>query len=176
MEYQDILDGLNSKIVHLALPSHLWDSLPASTKHIIKKNKWKTFKFFVNSKKNNICIDKINHHIGGIYIFFIWPKTIPKNHKIIMYVGRAHLTDSQNLRKRISEYYGYAPPSHERPKISRMIAQWSEYLYCSYLELDYTNDIIDVIEKDLINYNLFPFNDDIPDTTIGDAVKAAGLQ
>lgn len=176
MEYLDILQGLKNKKVTLSLPTHLWDSLSLSTKKTIKCKRWKTFKFYLNSQKNEICLKKINNHSGGIYIFYVCPNIIPNNHKVIMYVGEAHYTTRQNLRKRISEYYGYAPPDIRRPKISEMIEQYGDFLYCSYLELNCSNQKILQIESELINANLFPYNNKIPNKTIGKAVKAAFLQ
>lgn len=176
MIYQDILQGLKDKNIRLALPTHLWDIINPSIKTIIQTGNWTTFKYYINSQKNNVSISKINNHTGGIYIFFVSPEVIPQNHRIIMYVGKAEYTNTQNLRKRIREYYGYAPPDHQRPKISNMLSEWGDYLYCSYLELNCSNQDIADIETELINTFLFPCNDKIPNVNIAGAVKAAGLQ
>ena len=84
-----------------------------------------------------------------------------------MYVGRAHISTTQNLRKRCSQY----PVEKKRPKIKRMIEQWGKYLYIRYLPLD-NNATIDIVESELINKILPPFNDEIPDQKISAAVKA----
>jgi len=171
----DLLSGLKAKKIQIELPSHLWHSIDETVLDIIKKAEWKTFKFF-DGDHHSSEIKKINNKTGGIYVFYISPEVIPQNHRIVMYIGRARYTDNQNLRKRITEYYDYVPPNYERPKIANMFQEWNDDVYCSYLELECSNDTIDLIEKELIN-KLLPYcNDAIPDKKIQKAVKAAGLQ
>lgn len=171
----DLISGFNTKKILLELPSHLWHKISKDVLDIVKKAEWKSFKFFDGVQRSSE-IKRINNKSGGIYLFYISPEVIPQNHRIVMYIGRARYTNNQNLRKRITEYYGYVAPNYDRPKITTMFQQWSEDVYCSYLELDCSNETIDLIEKELIN-KLLPYcNDAIPDKKIQKAVKAAGLQ
>lgn len=171
----DLLSELKAKKIQIELPSHLWHNVTPKVLKIIQETKWKTFKFF-EKEKHSAEIKKIDNKVGGIYVFYVSPEVIPQNHRIILYVGRARYTHSQNLRKRINEYYSYVPPDYRRPKIANMFQEWGDDVYCSYLELKCSNDIIDLIEKELIN-KLLPYcNDEIPDQKIRKAVKAAGLQ
>jgi GIY-YIG catalytic domain. len=104
---------------------------------------------------------------GGIYLFVAKPNLIPNSHFYLLYVGRAHYTYNQNLRKRCKEYI----KEQSRPKVKRMIEGWGQYLYVRYLPLT-DNDLIDSIESEIINKVLPPFNDMIPDKQIRTAVKA----
>lgn len=65
-----------------------------------------------------------------------------------MYIGRARYTENQNLRKRILEYYRYAP---ERTKVAEMFREWREEVHCSYIDLSCSNDETDCIEAELVN-------------------------
>ena len=171
----DLLSGLKAKKIQIELPSHLWHNIDQKILDVIQTSRWRTFKFF-EGDKHSPEIKKVNNKSGGIYIFYVSPEVIPQNHRIVMYVGRARYTKVQNLRKRINEYYGYVPPNYERPKIAGLFQEWHDDVYCSYMELDCQNEIIDLVEKELIN-KLLPYcNDAIPDKKIQKAVKAAGLQ
>ena len=66
------------------------------------------------------------------------------------------------------------PPDCRRPKINTLFKEWWEYIYCSYIELE-DNDLIDYVEKELINKLIPPFNESYPDTKISKALKAAFL-
>lgn len=105
---------------------------------------------------------------GGIYFFYIRSGVVV-NSDYLVYIGRAWITESQNLKKRCRSYFQTYPGS--RAKINRMIKEWGPYLYLRYIELD-NNEIITELEKKLINSMLPPFNDEIPDKETKDAVKA----
>lgn len=172
----DLIAELKTKKIQIDLPSDLWHTVDKEVLDIIQTAEWKTFRFFVNGEQRSPDIEKIDNERGGIYIFYVSPNVIPQNHKIVMYVGRARYTTSQNLRKRIREYYGYANGDYKRPRIADMFREWKNDVFCSYIELTCSNDKIDLIEKELIN-KLLPYcNDKIPDQTIQAAVKAAGLR
>lgn len=171
----DILQGLKDKRFLIELPSHLWHTVDSKVLQIVKSDGWKYFKFYTEEGERSAEISKISRESGGIYVFYINPDILPESHRILMYIGRARYTEYQNLRKRISEYYGYAPPSDERPKIAEMFREWSEDIYCGYLELSCSNEEIDYIEAELIKKLLPHCNDVIPDKTIRQAVKALGL-
>lgn len=172
---EDLIQNLRNKKFQIELPSHLWRTFDVNVLSILQTAQWKTFKYFSSYGTINSAINSVDNKKGGIYIFYVDPQIIPERQRILMYVGEAHITDNQNLRKRISEYKGYLPPDYRRPKIRTMLEQWWEDLYCSYIELD-DNALIMQIESELINKLILPFNDKIPDKKIGFAAKAAGLQ
>ena len=115
----------------------------------------------MNPSMNDIPGDK-----GGIYLFYARSGIIPLNANL-MYIGRAKITDHQNLKKRVREYYN----PKNRPRINILIQLWGTYLYVKYLPLE-DNRIIEELEKRLINSILPPFNNEIPDKTVRDAVNA----
>jgi excinuclease UvrABC nuclease subunit len=88
-----------------------------------------------------------------------------------LYIGRAQLTDGQNLRKRVKEYFQKYSRSNERPKISKMFRYWAKELFLAYYPLPDNNTVVNV-EKDIINSLILPMNDLIPDKQIKEAVKA----
>lgn len=172
----DLIQSTKNKKINIVLPSHLWHKIDTKVLNIIQTNEWKVFKFYEANKTSSKCLDAISKDRGGIYIFYINPCLFKYDSRLLMYVGRARKTSRQNLHKRISEYYSYAPPNYQRPKIANMLSEWGDDIFCAYLELNCSNEQIDFIEKELIN-NLLPYcNDAIPDKNIGRAVKAAGLQ
>lgn len=117
----------------------------------------------LHPEMNSLPTDK-----GGIYFFYIRSNVIP-NSDFLVYIGRAQYTEHQNLKKRVRSYYQKYP--EERPKINRMIKNWGPYLYVRYLEIT-DNDLINELEAKLINSNIPPFNDAIPDKKIKRAVSA----
>ena len=123
----------------------------------------RSIKFFnedcsaINSDIVNLPTNK-----GGIYFFILKNDILPILSSHIMYVGRAHLTQHQNLRKRCREYFTKYYQNHkERPHIHAMLNNWCKNLYLYFIELT-DNDEIDEIERKLINNLIPPFNHDIP--------------
>ena len=75
----------------------------------------------------------------------------------IVYIGRCHLSDSQNINKRAKEYF-----TDKRPKIKNMFKRWGQYIYYRYYP-DTNNDMIDKNEVMLIRAIKPDFNEEIPD-------------
>ncbi len=171
---QDLIRQFKDKQFPIVLPSNLWGTVDSTILKIIQSSKWVTFKYLDANHKLSLEISKISANKGGIYIFYISPEIIKGKQRILAYIGRARYTESQNLRKRIREYYGYLPPDYSRPKVNTMMKEWSDYLYCSYMELD-DNETIDSIERELISKLIPPFNDAIPNHEIAYAASAAFL-
>jgi len=133
---------------------------------------WKTIKFLnLRGDDFNYKITQVPNNKGGLYLFFINCKTIVGITELPLYIGRAQLTDGQNLRKRVREYYTKFAKEDERHKITRMFKYWSHEIHLAYYELDDNLEIID-LEKKLINSLLLPMNDEIPDKEIRQGVKA----
>lgn len=168
----DLITEIRDNTISMQLVPSLWKKIDKGIFELIHSARWTTFKFYGPDQSRSLEVGKISNTKGGIYIFFIDPGIISGQQKILTYVGRAENTKSQNLRKRIREYYGYMPPDTRRVKIGRMLKNWWEFLYCSYIELT-DNKIIDSIESELINVLLPPMNDTRPDIKIAAASKAA---
>ena len=119
-------------------------------------------------------IDKVPNDKGGLYMFYVKCNTISGITEFPFYIGRAQLTDNQNLRKRVREYFTKFAKENERPKITTMFKYWSKELNLAFIALNENFEIVD-IEKKLINSLLLPMNDEIPDKEIKQSVKAFQL-
>ncbi|WP_259016572.1 hypothetical protein [Emticicia fluvialis] len=141
----------------------------------IKFNKWKVIKYLNDDGDDlNIDISKVPNDKGGLYLFYVNCNQISGISELPFYVGRAQLTEGQNLRKRVREYFTKFSKDDERPKITRMFKYWSKELYLAFLVLENNICIVD-LEKKLINSLLLPMNDEIPDKETKEAVKAFNL-
>lgn len=164
----DVIDNIAESKLHFMLNVVLWDSFdPNILQMVSPPDMWNEVKLLDSNGCKNSQMDTIPNNTGGIYLFIAKTHILPESHMYLMYVGRAHCTTKQNLRKRCCGY----PTEKKRPKIQRMVEQWGQYLYVKYLPVQ-DNHTIDTIEAELINKILPPFNDEIPDQNIRDAVKA----
>ena len=164
----DIFTSLPTSKVHFIINPFLWDSFDATIKtELHSVPVWAESKFLTENGEINPEMNNIPSNSGGIYLFVAKPNLIPNTHSYLLYVGRAHFSSAQNLKKRCREYI----KEKSRPKVKRMIDSWGQYLYVRYLPLT-NNELIDSIEAEIINKIIPPFNDSIPDKQIRDAVKA----
>jgi excinuclease UvrABC nuclease subunit len=168
MEEIDIIDSLKDTKIHFWVNPKLWDEFDEEIYTLVNRN-WQEVKFLDDNMERHPQTNELPNNCGGIYIFLAKPNKVPNSHLYLMYIGRAYYSRGQNLKKRCLEYI-----NPERPKIKRLVKGWGKYLYIRYLPIE-GNDIIDQIEKELINKILPPFNDFIPDKTIRGAVKAFDL-
>jgi len=167
----DILNTLPTSKVHFILNPSLWDSFDDEIKVRLHETPiWNEAKFLDTNGSISGEMNCLPKDAGGIYLFVAKPNFIPNSHLYLMYVGRAHYTATQNIRKRCRGYIN----EQSRPKIKKMIEGWGKYLYIRYLPLT-DNNLIDLIESEIINKILPPFNDAIPDKQIRDAVKAFSI-
>ncbi len=156
----------DAKIPFVLNFNNSWETFEHSLSGIVN-TAWLESKFLDDSGTSlHPDMNRIPSDTGGIYIFIAKPELVPQIHLYILYIGRAKITARQNLKKRCNEYIG-----DSRLKINSMISSLGKYLYIKYLPLN-DNDIIDRLEKELINRILPPFNDEIPDKTINRAMKA----
>lgn len=168
MQEIDVVGNIAESHLRFMLNTTLWDSFDSDIISVISPpQSWSEVKLLAPDGGRNPQLSTIPNDKGGIYLFLAKSNILPESHLYLMYVGRAHISATQNLRKRCSQY----PTEKKRPKIKRMIEQWGQYLYIRYLPLE-DNDIIDVVEGELINKIIPPFNDEIPDQKISAAVKA----
>jgi hypothetical protein len=163
---------LHNRKIQFILSEDLWSKFSYSALNLEFKN-WKSIKYlkddctgFIDSEINKIPKDK-----GGLYLFYLPCEIIPSITYFPLYIGRAQLTENQNLRKRVKEYFQHYSRDDERPKIYRMLKTWGSIIRVAYLELEDNKETIN-LEADIINSLLLPMNDKIPDKKIGQAIKA----
>lgn len=136
---------------------------------------WTTIKY-LNSNGSSLNNDtsKLPNDSGGLYMFSINCPIISGMTQYPVYIGRALLSEGENLRARCRSYFTKYARSDERPMITTMFKYWKKELMLSFLPLADNSDIIDY-EKRLINALILPFNDFIPDIEIRQAKKAFRL-
>jgi len=164
-------EELNLRTISYKLHPNLWTRYKLSEIDL-KLDNWTTIKYLNNSGTNfNNDINKLPSDKGGLYMFSIHCPIIQGRTEYPAYIGRALLTDGQNLKKRCKEYFQKYSKENERPKITTLFKYWSKELYLSFLILEENPEIIDY-EKKLINSLLLPFNDLIPEKEFKQARKA----
>ena len=173
-EIDIIEDSVAKSKVSFVLNTILWDSFDTTIRSILHSDSnWQEVKFLDEYSPLSSRMNTIPNDAGGIYLFIAKPDIIHNSHGYLMYIGKSSKSASRNLRKRLREYYTEKKEINKRPKIRRMLNRWGEYLYIRYLPLyDHDNSTIERIETELINKITPPFNDDIPNKTIRNAVKA----
>ena len=133
---------------------------------------WKETKF-LNDEGTDFSDDIKNlpTNFGGIYIFIIKSNVLKEVSEYLAYIGRAQLTENHNLRVRCKRYLTQYINEKERPKITTLMNYFKDHLYLKYTKVD-NNDLIVRLEAELINSLLPPFNDEIPNKKIRQAVNA----
>jgi hypothetical protein len=165
-------EELTSKALTFKLQQSLWLKYDLSADIDLRLTNWTTIKYLNQDGTDfHQDINKLPNDKGGLYMFSINCPVIPGRTEFPVYIGRAQLTDRQNLRKRCREYFTKYSRNNERPKIVRMFNYWAKEIYLSFIPLDQNAEIID-FEKKLINSLLLPFNDEIPDKEIRQAILA----
>lgn len=164
--FDQLATDLPNHTIKFTLSPTLWENADEINRFFSPLN-IANIKFFSDDGLSiNDAIDMLPTNTGGIYFFILKNDVLPDLSSYIMYIGRAHLTRNQNLRKRCREYFTKYYKNHtERPHIYNMLNRWTRHLYLYFIELT-DNDIIDEIEAKLINNIVPPFNHDIPSTTI----------
>lgn len=162
------------KTVPYKLNQNLWIRYDLAAIDLSFAN-WTTIKY-LNDAGDDFS-DEINlvpKNVGGLYMFSIKCPILPGLSDFPAYIGRAQLTQGQNLRKRCKEYRNKFARDDERPKITTLFNYWARELFLSFIPIAENDAIIDY-EKKLINCLLLPFNDEIPDTEIRQSVLAFNL-
>lgn len=167
----DLGEAINSKTLQYKLHQELWARYDLSAVDL-SFERWISIKY-LNDDGTDLHpeVDTLPRDRGGLYMFFIKCPIIKGLTEFPFYIGRAQLTEGQNLRKRCKEYFSKYRNDKERPKITRMFKYWGKDLHLSYLVLDENTEIVDY-EKKLISALLLPMNDEIPEQEIKQAVKA----
>ena len=157
--------------VEYKLHSDLWEKFTSSDFDLQFEN-WIKLKYLnENADGFDEGISDIPNDKGGLYMFYVKCKIISGITEYPLYVGRAQITDHQNLRKRVKEYFQKYSRDNERPKLTRMFKYWKSDLYLAYFPVDENEDVIN-IESQFINSLLLPMNTEIPDTDVKQAIKA----
>jgi excinuclease UvrABC nuclease subunit len=167
----DLGEEITLRTIEYKAFSTLWRKYTLPTLDISFRN-WETIKYLNDQGDDfNPLIDNVPDDKGGLYLFYAQCHIITGITDYPFYIGRAQLTENQNLRKRVKEYFSKYSKENERPKITKMFKYWSSDLYLAYFVLEENNDVVD-LEKKLINSLLLPMNDQIPDQEIRQAIKA----
>lgn len=164
-------EQINNRKIEYKLHEVLWGKYDLSQVNL-DFDQWTTIKY-LNDDGTDFSdeIGIIPNDKGGLYMFSIECKVINQLTLYPVYIGRAQISDNQNLRKRCREYYTKFCREDERPRITKMINYWGKNLKLSFLVLEENDQTIDY-EKKLINSLLLPFNTEIPETEIKQAVAA----
>ena len=164
--FDQLTTDLHNHTIKFTLSPTLWENAD-EINTFFNSLTMRSIKFFnADGSSINTDISTVPNDKGGIYFFILKNDVLPTLSSHIMYIGRAHLTNGQNLRKRCREYFTKYYRNHTaRPHIYTMLNNWSNHLYLNFIELT-DNTEIDAIEEKLINNIVPPFNHDIPSTTI----------
>ncbi|MCF6297123.1 MAG: hypothetical protein L3J08_03935 [Flavobacteriaceae bacterium] len=164
-------DKIKAHEINYQLYPVFWDEFDFTTIRRINPI-WNEIKF-LNDQGDDLSDDMkaLPKDHGGIYIFIIKCDILETTSEYLAYIGRAQLSDNHSLKIRCRKYFYEYFGEEGRSKITRMIGKWGKYLYVKYAEIDDNNDTIE-LESHLINAILPPFNDQIPEKTIRQAVNA----
>jgi len=167
----DLGEQLKLKEVYYKLHQPVWHKHDFSGIDL-SLSKWTTIKY-LNDDGNDFHqeINQLPNDRGGIYMFSIKCPIIPGMTDFPAYIGRAKMTEYQNLRKRCREYFTKWYRNDERPLITKLIKYWGSDLYLSFIELG-ENDEIQEYEDKLVRSLLLPFNADRHDVKINQAIQA----
>lgn len=166
-----LAEELKLRRVEFTLSESMWVKYDLSAINLDLAN-WTTIKY-LNADGTDFSdeIDQLPDNRGGLYMFSINCPVIPGRTEFPAYIGRAKMTDGQNLRKRCRSYFTKYSREDERPKITTLFNYWKKQLYLSFMTIDENDQTVE-FEAKLINSLLLPFNDVIPEKEIRDAQKA----
>jgi len=120
---------------------------------------------------------------GGIYIFLVKHPCFGKHVKYMMYIGKAEKSQSQNIHKRIHDYYAYCKDENYamewedknlRMRVLGLFRNYLKNIYIEYYPLACSNERIADIESKLICSILPPINKQIPCPEIRKATTVFG--
>lgn len=167
----DLGEAIELRKVAYKLHGGLWEKFNLPD-YDLKFDNWTKTKYLNNDADDfDEGINNVPNNQGGLYMFYVKCKIITGITEYPLYVGRAQITDHQNLRKRVKEYFNKYRYERERPRITRMFKYWKKELHLAYYPLDDNEDVVK-IEKQFINSLLLPMNTEIPDVEIKQATKA----
>lgn len=149
-----------------------WKKHYTLTSKLHTEAEWSGFiKYLGDDGKLSTAIKQLPNDYGGIYVFFIRGMSIPFSEYYLAYVGRAQLSESENLRSRVKSYLAESSKSKGRVKIHRMFYHWKKHLYVRYFKSQ-DNEFIKQSESALIQAILPPFNTELTEYKIKRPKKA----
>lgn len=164
-------EELELRKVEYKLHRKLWDKFKFPNLDL-KFHNWTKIKYLnATADALEADVENIPDDKGGLYLFYITCEVISGITEYPLYIGRAQKTQTQNLKKRVKEYFHHFSRDIERPRITKMFKYWASDLHLAYITLE-ENDEIKDLEKHLINSLLLPMNTEIPDTEVKQAIKA----
>ena len=136
---------------------------------ILDINNWTSeYKFYDENGSPNLN-NQLPDDMGGIYSFYLKGICLPFFENYILYIGKAEITNGQNIRKRVKEYYNIPK---NRYLIIEMFSKWKNHIYCRCFP-ETNNDKIAKDESLLIQTILPYYNEDIPNNiSIQQPIKA----
>ena len=149
----------------------LWNNFNIETE-IMDGLEWVETKF-LNDDGTDFSDDVKNmpNNSGGIYLFIIKSPVLKGISEYLAYIGRAQFTNHHNLRIRCRRYLTQYLDENERPKITTLMKYFKNHLFIRYTTV-HDNETITMLEAELINSLLPPFNDEIPNKKVKQAVDA----
>lgn len=157
----ELAETLHLAKVEYILSKDLWAKYDLSELNL-QFSEWNSAKYLnVKGDALNEEVNSIPNVFGGLYLFYVKCQVVPGMTEFPFYIGRAQKTASQNLRKRVREYFQHFQRDDERPKIYRMLKTWGEEIHVAYHVFETNPEIVD-LEKKIINSMLLPMNDQIP--------------
>jgi hypothetical protein len=128
----DLGEELNNRKIRYILYKPLWERFINPGLNL-RFETWVSIKY-LNDLGTDLStdVDAIPNDTGGLYLFFVKCHIVPGITEYPLYIGRAQKTEAQNLRKRVKEYWQHFQHDAERPKITRMIRYWGNYLHLAY--------------------------------------------
>ena len=170
-EIYDLAQHISCTTVRFRMCPQLWSEFENPHGLLLDHSQWTEVKFLNDDGSLHAEIETLPSTAGGIYAFVVKSNVLPEISNYLVYIGRAKITDSQNLKKRVKSYLSNYNNERERPKIYKMIKEWGRSLHLKYFQLD-DNTMIDELEDNLINSLLPPFNDKRTSTKINRAISA----
>lgn len=154
------------------LQPKLWEENLPQTSRLHSSDEWSGFIKYLNDN-NSVSeeIKQLPRDYGGIYVFFIRGMSIPFSEFYLAYIGRAQLTETENLQTRITTYLSESKKINGRVNICRLFKHWKQFLYIRYYKSQ-DNEFIKQSESALIHAILPPFNTDLTEYKIKEPQNA----
>lgn len=153
------------------MPTQLWSTFDFA-KFDTSTMQWTEIKYLNDSSDDfNDDINLLPNNAGGIYMYIVKSPILPNISDYLVYIGRAQVSENHSLRVRCKKYFREYLREQERPLITKMINYYKKFLYIKFCPLPDNIATVD-LEAALINALLPPFNNQVPEKKVRDAVKA----
>lgn len=168
----DVIQELHLMTWPFCLSTELWQK-HRDRKSSVDLSKIKKIKYFDEyGTKLSTEVNQLPRDKGGIYLYVIENSIIANAGSYIMYVGRARITDNENLQNRAKSHYSQYLRHEENERLERLFDNWKPYIYFLYLPIEGGNDQIDLVEDELIVALTPPCNKEYPSPKIRKKLSA----